>query len=119
METIVSAIVLLLLFSGIKIVRENQRVVVLRLGRVLGVKGPGAVFLIPLIDRAIWVDLSYTSITVPLFKPITVEDFLKEFPGAWERQDISGQIVSVVIKDSATSRDDATILKHVLTGRIN
>jgi len=43
--------------SGIRIVPEFQRVVVFRLGRVVAVKGPGLIFLIPFIDRGVVVDL--------------------------------------------------------------
>ncbi|PKN82800.1 MAG: hypothetical protein CVU46_17855, partial [Chloroflexi bacterium HGW-Chloroflexi-8] len=48
---------LLFLWSAIKIVAEYQRLVVFRLGRCVGAKGPGIVILIPFVDRAIRVDL--------------------------------------------------------------
>ncbi len=46
-----------ILATSIKIVPEYQRLVVFRLGRVIGVKGPGLVFLVPIIDRGLVVDL--------------------------------------------------------------
>ncbi|MBM2850435.1 MAG: hypothetical protein HW418_3377 [Anaerolineales bacterium] len=46
-----------LLFTAVRIVPEYQRLVVLRLGRVIGPKGPGLVLLIPIVDRPIMVDL--------------------------------------------------------------
>jgi len=48
---------LMLLASAIKIIPEYQRMVVFRLGRVLAIKGPGIIFLIPVIDRGRRVDL--------------------------------------------------------------
>ena len=48
---------LVLLASAIKIVPEYQRLVVFRLGRCVGAKGPGIVFLIPLVDRGVRTDL--------------------------------------------------------------
>ena len=42
---------------SIKIVPENKRVVIMRMGKILGCQGPGIVTLIPFIDFAIWVDL--------------------------------------------------------------
>ena len=48
----------LLVASAIRIVPENIRLSVFRLGRYIGDKGPGVVFLIPTIDRAIRVDVS-------------------------------------------------------------
>ena len=50
-------IVVLLYWSGVKIVREYQRLIVFRLGRSMGAKGPGIVYLIPVVDRAVWGDL--------------------------------------------------------------
>ncbi len=46
-----------LLSQSIRVVPEWKRIVVMRLGRVVGVYGPGIVFLIPIIDRGIEVDL--------------------------------------------------------------
>jgi regulator of protease activity HflC (stomatin/prohibitin superfamily) len=54
---IVAVIVLFILFAAIKIVREYERLVVFRLGRAVGVRGPGLVILIPIIERADRVDL--------------------------------------------------------------
>ncbi len=48
---IIIALVLLLLFSAVKVVREYERAVVFRLGRVLDAKGPGLIFIIPMVDR--------------------------------------------------------------------
>jgi regulator of protease activity HflC (stomatin/prohibitin superfamily) len=48
---------LMLLFSAIRIVQEYERLVVFRLGRSIGEKGPGLVILWPFIDRGVKVDL--------------------------------------------------------------
>lgn len=48
---------LIVIASAIKIVPEYQRLVVLRLGRAVGAKGPGLILLIPVVDRGIKVDL--------------------------------------------------------------
>jgi len=57
--------VAIILSMAIKIVREYQRLVVFRLGRSLGEKGPGIVFLIPFIDRPVWVDLREQFLEIP------------------------------------------------------
>jgi len=54
---LVLALGLVLAGQAIRIVPEYQRLVVLRLGRLIGVRGPGLVRLIPLIDRGIRADL--------------------------------------------------------------
>lgn len=48
---VVIVAVLIILVSAIKIVKEYDRLVVFRLGRLVGVKGPGIVFIIPVIDQ--------------------------------------------------------------------
>jgi regulator of protease activity HflC (stomatin/prohibitin superfamily) len=55
----------IILSAAIKIVREYQRLVVFRLGRAIGEKGPGIVFLIPIVDRPVWVDLREQYLEVP------------------------------------------------------
>lgn len=57
--------VAIILSMAIKIVREYQRLVVFRLGRSIGQKGPGIVFLIPFIDRPVLVDLREQYLEIP------------------------------------------------------
>ena len=45
-------IIILILISGIKVISEWERIPVLRLGRYVGLKGPGIFYLIPFIDKA-------------------------------------------------------------------
>ncbi len=48
----IAIVVVLFLLSGSRVLREWERMPVLRLGRYVGLKGPGLIYLIPLIDRA-------------------------------------------------------------------
>ncbi len=50
-------LLLILIVPNIKVLKEYERAVIFRLGRVSGTKGPGIVFLVPIIDRAVKVDL--------------------------------------------------------------
>jgi regulator of protease activity HflC (stomatin/prohibitin superfamily) len=54
-----------------RIVREYQRIVLFRLGRVVGTRGPGIIFLIPLIDRPTIVDLREAYLEIPHQTAIT------------------------------------------------
>ena len=57
----------MILISGIKIVREHDRLVVFRFGKIIGKKGPGMQLIVPLIDRSLSVDTRITaSSTTPL-----------------------------------------------------
>jgi regulator of protease activity HflC (stomatin/prohibitin superfamily) len=53
------------LFSAIKILREYERGVIFRLGRVIKVKGPGLILLIPVIDKMVKVSLRLVTMDVP------------------------------------------------------
>jgi len=69
-------VVVLVVFvaNAIRIVNEYQRLVVFRLGRCIGTKGPGLVLLIPIIDRAVRVDLREQVREVPHQVSITKDN---------------------------------------------
>ncbi len=58
-------LIVILLALAIRIVPEYQRLVVFRLGRLIGAKGPGLVLLIPIIDRGVRVDLREQFFDIP------------------------------------------------------
>ena len=57
--------------SAIKVVQEYERGVIFRLGRLIGAKGPGLFFIIPIIDRMVKVDLRVVTLDVPSQEAIT------------------------------------------------
>ncbi len=67
-------LVFIFLATAIKIVPEYKRVVVFRLGRCIGSKGPGLVLLIPFVDRPIWVDLREQVREIPAQQSITQDN---------------------------------------------
>jgi regulator of protease activity HflC (stomatin/prohibitin superfamily) len=60
--------------TAIKIVREYQRVILFRLGRSVGMRGPGLVFVNPIIDRVSWVDLREQYLEIPHQTAITKDN---------------------------------------------
>jgi len=71
---VILILLILILPTAIRIVREYQRLMVFRLGRSIGTKGPGFVFLIPVIDRAVWVDLRELYLEIPHQTAITEDN---------------------------------------------
>ena len=69
MGVVIAIVVLLLIFalillaSSIRILREYERGVIFRLGRLIAQKGPGLILLIPIIDRMVRVDLRTVTLT--------------------------------------------------------
>jgi regulator of protease activity HflC (stomatin/prohibitin superfamily) len=68
-------LIVLFLFSAIKVAREYERGIVFRLGRLLpNPKGPGLFILIPVVDRMVKVDLRTITLTVPPQEVITKDN---------------------------------------------
>ena len=67
-------LVILFVANAIRIVPEFQRLVVFRLGRLLKVKGPGLVLLIPIVDKGVKVDLREFYLEIPRQDSITKDN---------------------------------------------
>jgi regulator of protease activity HflC (stomatin/prohibitin superfamily) len=65
--------VIIILAAAIRIVNEYERGVVFRLGRFVGVRGPGLIFLIPFIERMVKIDLRVVTMDVPSQECITLD----------------------------------------------
>jgi regulator of protease activity HflC (stomatin/prohibitin superfamily) len=73
--TVITIIIAIIIITySIRVIREYQRAVVFRLGRLLGAKGPGLIFLIPIIDKAVIVDLRVVTLDVPKQNIITMDN---------------------------------------------
>ncbi|HXW83396.1 MAG TPA: slipin family protein [Candidatus Binataceae bacterium] len=62
---IIIVIVALFLISGIKVLNEYERAVVFRLGRLTAHRGPGVIFIIPLVERQVRIDLRIVTLDIP------------------------------------------------------
>ena len=71
---IVGFVALVVLASAVRIVREYQRIVLFRLGRAVGTRGPGLVFINPATDRTNWVDLREQFLEIPHQTAITKDN---------------------------------------------
>jgi len=68
------AVIVLFLMSAIKIVREYERGVIFRLGRLVGAKGPGLFLIIPIVDKMVKVSLRIVTLDVPPQEVITKDN---------------------------------------------
>jgi regulator of protease activity HflC (stomatin/prohibitin superfamily) len=64
-------IFIIVIVSSVKVLREYERAVVFRLGRLIGIKGPGLILLIPFVDRMVRVSLRTVTMDVPAQDVIT------------------------------------------------
>jgi regulator of protease activity HflC (stomatin/prohibitin superfamily) len=71
---LVGLFVATIIWSAVKIVNEWERGVILRLGRLVGVKGPGLFFIVPVVDRMIKVDQRVVTLDIPSQEAITKDN---------------------------------------------
>jgi regulator of protease activity HflC (stomatin/prohibitin superfamily) len=110
-------LLVLFLFSAIKVAREYERGIVFRLGRLLpNPKGPGLFILIPVIDRMVKVDLRTITLTVPPQEVITKDNVpVRVNAVAYFRiVDPKAAIVQIENFMVATSQISQTTLRSVL-----
>jgi regulator of protease activity HflC (stomatin/prohibitin superfamily) len=118
--TIIGAFIILLALvfipMGIKVVREYQRLVVFRLGRSIGERGPGLVFLIPFVDRPTWVDLREQYLEVPHQTTITKDNanISVDFLIYWKVVDPVASVIQVQNFAGASQGIATTTLRAVI-----
>jgi regulator of protease activity HflC (stomatin/prohibitin superfamily) len=71
---VIALFLLIVLPASVRIVREYQRLVLFRLGRSLGTRGPGFVLIIPIVDRVVSVDLREMYLEIPHQTAITKDN---------------------------------------------
>jgi regulator of protease activity HflC (stomatin/prohibitin superfamily) len=72
--TYVIVIIVALLIAGIKVIKEYERGVIFRLGRLVGERGPGLIYVIPIFERMVRVELRTVTMNIPSQKIITKDN---------------------------------------------
>jgi regulator of protease activity HflC (stomatin/prohibitin superfamily) len=113
---IIALAVIILLSMAIKVVKEWERGVILRLGRLVGAKGPGLFFILPFIDRMIKVDLRIVTLDVPPQDVITKDNVTVRVDAVvyFRVVDPEAAVVKVLDHIRATSLISQTTLRNVL-----
>jgi regulator of protease activity HflC (stomatin/prohibitin superfamily) len=113
---VIVVVVLILLPMAIKVVKEWERGVILRLGRLVGAKGPGLFFIIPFIDRMIKVDLRVITLDVPQQEVITRDNVTVRVDAVvyFRVVDPEASVVKILDHIRATSQISQTTLRNVL-----
>lgn len=109
-------VVLVILSQAVKIVREYQRVVILRLGRFSGVKGPGLFLIVPIVDQVILLDMRVVTIDVQKQVVITKDNVTVDVDAViyYRVVDPAKAIIQVENYRMATSLLAQTTLRDVL-----
>jgi regulator of protease activity HflC (stomatin/prohibitin superfamily) len=109
-------IVLMVLAATIKVVKEYERGVVFRLGRLVGPRGPGLIILVPFIERMQKIDLRTVTLDVPAQEVITRDNVTVRVNAVayFRVVDPNAAIVNVSDYNRATSQIAQTTLRSVL-----
>jgi len=111
-------IALALLVTAIRVIPEYQRLVVFRLGRCVGARGPGVVFLIPVVDRGVKVDLREQVRDIPHQTSITKDNASISVDFIWYYKvlDATESVLQVGDFELAAEGMATTTLRAVLGG---
>ena len=105
-----------LFFLAIKIVQEYERGVIFRLGRLVGARGPGLFFIIPIVERMVKIDLRIVTMDVPRQDVITQDNVTVKVDAVvyFRVTDPEDAVVKVMDYIRATSLVAQTTLRSVL-----
>ena len=114
----VGLVSLTVLTSAVRIVQEYERLVVFRLGRCVGERGPGLVLLIPFIDRGVKVDLREQVREIPHQTSITLDNAPIDIDFLWYYKvlDPSQSVLQVGNFEYASQGMATTTLRSVIGG---
>lgn len=112
----VLVILIIIISQSIKMVNEYERVVIFRLGRLSGIKGPGVFLIIPIVDKATKIDLRVVTIDIPKQAVITKDNVTVEVDAVvyYKVVEPGSAITQVENYMFATSTLSQTTLRDVL-----
>lgn len=113
---IVVVVIVVLAIASLRIVREYERVVAFRLGRLRGALGPGVVFRLPFLDQLVRVDLRVVTLTIPPQEVITRDNVTARVNAVvmFKVSDPELSVMSVENHAVATSQIAQTTLRSVV-----
>jgi regulator of protease activity HflC (stomatin/prohibitin superfamily) len=113
---VILAILIMIVSSAIRVLREYERAVVFRLGRFTGVRGPGLFLLIPMVDRMVKISLRVITMDVPPQDVITKDNVSIKVNAVlyFRVVDPEGAVVTVEDYFYATSQIAQTTLRSVV-----
>lgn len=109
-------LLLMILSSAVKIVKEYERGVIFRLGRLIGAKGPGLFFIFPMIDKMVKIDLRVITLDIPTQEMITMDNVTVKVNAVvfFRIVDPNAAVVQVEDYSRATWNISQTTLRNVI-----
>lgn len=115
---IVGTILIIILVSGVRVAAEWERGVVLRLGKFRGLKGPGMLYIIPILEYIRFIDIRVLAINIPSQKVITRDNVPAQIDGAlfFRVEDAEKAVVRIQDFQFAISQFAQASLRDVVGG---
>jgi regulator of protease activity HflC (stomatin/prohibitin superfamily) len=113
---VIALVVVILIPMTVKIVKEYERGVIFRLGRLIGAKGPGLFLIIPFVDGMVKIDLRVVTMDVPRQEVITKDNVTVGVDAVvyFRVVDAEAAVVKVLDHIRATSLISQTTLRNIL-----
>ena len=113
---VIAIVALIVVSMAVRVVKEYERGVIFRLGRLVGAKGPGLFLIIPFVDRMVKVDLRVVTMDVPSQEVITKDNVTVRVNAVvyFRVVDPEASVVKVLDHIRATSQISQTTLRNVL-----
>ncbi|MGI8491186.1 MAG: slipin family protein [Acidimicrobiales bacterium] len=115
---VAGALLVALALASVRVLREYERAVVFRLGRLVPIRGPGLTLIVPFVDRMVRVDLRTVTLTVPPQEVITRDNVPARVAAVcyFRVVDPGAAITQIEAFEPATSQIAQTTLRSVLGG---
>ena len=108
--------VVLILFAGIKVIKEYERSVIFFLGRLTGTRGPGLIFVVPILERMVRVGLRTITMNIPSQKIITKDNVSIDIAAVAYYKILDAQKSVIAIEDihDAVNQISQTTVRNVV-----
>lgn len=109
-------ILIILLAAGVKVINEYQRAVVFRLGRLVGTRGPGLIFITPIFERMVRVGLRTITMNIPSQKIITKDNVSIDIAAVayYHVVDAEKSVVAIENAHDAVNQISQTTVRNVV-----
>lgn len=113
---ILIAVVVLLLVGGVKVVKEYERGVIFFLGRLKNTRGPGLIYVIPILERMVRVDLRTITMNIPAQKIITKDNVSVDIAAVayYHISDVQKSVVAIEDVYAAVNQISQTTVRNAV-----
>jgi regulator of protease activity HflC (stomatin/prohibitin superfamily) len=109
-------VVVIVLLAGIRVIKEYQRGVIFRLGRLVGARGPGIIYVLPIFEKMVRVGLRTVTMNIPSQKIITKDNVSIDIAAVayYHVADAQKSVVAIEDVEDAVNQISQTTVRNVV-----